>query len=75
MPSKHDHLKCGSALLELLRERWSNFCPICEMEKMYHDVQTPPKLKKRLRRDIDTYTVLRVKPSSKGASSTSSSRS
>jgi hypothetical protein len=65
MPFKCDHLKCGPALLE--RERWPDFCPLCEMEKMYHDAQTPPELKKRLRRQIDTYTVPKLKPSSKGA--------
>jgi hypothetical protein len=57
MPLKHYHLKCGSSLLALLDERWAGFCPLCEMEKMYHDAQTPPKVKKRLRRNIDAYTV------------------
>jgi hypothetical protein len=64
---KHYHLKCGPALLALLDERWADFCPVCEMEKMYNDPETPPELKKRLRRNIDAYTVPKLKPSSKGA--------
>jgi hypothetical protein len=68
MPPQHYHLKSGSSLLALLDERWVGFCPLCEMEKMLNDPKTPPELKKRLRRDIDAYTVLRVKPSSTGES-------
>jgi hypothetical protein len=64
MPLKHYHLK--PSLLALLDERWAGFCPLCEMEKLYHDAQTPPNVKKRLRRDIDAYTVPKPKPSSKG---------
>jgi hypothetical protein len=65
MPRKHYYLKCGPALLE--RERWPDFCPLCEMKKMLNDPKTPPELKKRLRRNIDAYTVPKLKPSSKGA--------
>ncbi len=64
MPLKHDHLKCGPALLALLDERWAGFCPLCEMGKLYNDAQTPPKVKARLRREIDAYTVPKLKPSS-----------
>jgi hypothetical protein len=67
MPSKCDHLKYGSSLLALLDERWTGFCPLCEMGKLYNDAQTPPKVKARLRRQIDAYTVPKLKPSSEGA--------
>jgi hypothetical protein len=67
MPLKHYHLKYGPSLLALLDERWAGFCPLCEMEKLYHDAQTPPELKNRLRRNIDAYTVPKLKPSLKGA--------
>jgi hypothetical protein len=63
MPLKHYHLK--PSLLALLDERWAGFCPLCEMEKLYHDAQTPPKLKERLRKDLNAYTVPQLKPSSK----------
>ena len=53
MPLKHYHLK--PSLLALLDERWAGFCPLCEMEKMYHDPKTPPKVKKRLRQDLAAY--------------------
>jgi hypothetical protein len=55
MPLKHDHPKYGPALLELLAQRWPDFNPLREMEKMYHDAQTPPKLKKRLQKDLAAY--------------------
>ena len=55
MPLKHDHPKYGPALLELLRERWPGFHPVREMEKMYNDPETPPKLKKRLQKDLTAY--------------------
>jgi hypothetical protein len=64
MPFKCNHLKCGPALLALLDERWADFCPLCEMEKLYHDPKTPPKVKKRLQKDLDAYTVPQLKPSS-----------
>jgi hypothetical protein len=67
MPLKHYHLKSGPSLLALLDERWAGFCPLCEMEKMLNDAQTPPNVKVRLRRDIDAYTVPKLKLSSKGA--------
>jgi hypothetical protein len=56
MPLKHYHLK-GPSLLALLDARRAGFCPLCEMEKMYHDPKTPPNVKARLRRDIDAYTL------------------
>ncbi len=45
----------GPTLLELLNERWPGFHPGREMEKMYHDPKTPPKVKKRLRQDLAAY--------------------
>jgi hypothetical protein len=57
---KCEHLKYGRRLLELLDERWAGFCPLCEMEKMYNDPETPPKLKARLRKSIAAYTGVGV---------------
>jgi hypothetical protein len=56
----HYHLK--PSLLALLDERLAGFCPLCEMEKMFNDAQTPPKLKVRLRKDLATYTGVAVSP-------------
>ena len=64
MSLKHYHLK--SSLLALLDERWAGFCPLCEMAKMLNDPKTPPKLKGRLRKDLDAYTVPQLKPSRAG---------
>jgi hypothetical protein len=56
MPPQHYHLK-GPSFLALLDARWAGFCPVCEMGKLLNDPKTPPKLKARLRRQIDAYTV------------------
>jgi hypothetical protein len=66
MPPQHYHLK-GPSLLALLDERLAGFCPLCAMARMLNDPKTPPKLKARLRRQIDAYTVPKLKPSSEGA--------
>jgi hypothetical protein len=66
MSLKHYHLK-GPSLLALLDARLAGFCPLCEMEKLLNDPKTPPKLKGRLRKDLDAYTVPQLKPSSEGA--------
>jgi hypothetical protein len=60
MPFECEHLKYISPTLALLREHYPGFCPLCAMEKLYNDAQTPPELKKRLRRQIDAYTGVGV---------------
>jgi hypothetical protein len=61
MPFKCEHLKYSGRLLELIDERWSGFCPLCEMGKMLNDAQTPPNVKARLRKDLAAYTGAAVK--------------
>jgi hypothetical protein len=61
MPPQHYHLKCGFSLLALLDERWAGFCPLCEMEKLLNDPETPPKVKTHLRKDLAAYTGAAVK--------------
>jgi hypothetical protein len=44
MPFTCEHLNCISPTLALVREYYPGFCPLCAMEKLYNDAQTPPNV-------------------------------
>jgi hypothetical protein len=53
--SEYDHPKYGPTLLGLLTKQGPGFHPVREIEKMYNDPEIPPKLKKRLQKDLTAY--------------------